>query len=61
MATALRALLIVLLISATVIPASGCSLLSFGAGAATGAAVEDEVDEDEDEVGEDEDDDDEEY
>jgi hypothetical protein len=48
MARSLRALAAVLLLSATASLASGCALLSFGAGAATGAAVEDEVDDDED-------------
>jgi hypothetical protein len=48
MATKLRSLLALLLILATAFSASGCASLWFGAGAATGAAVEDEIDDDDD-------------
>ncbi len=47
MATNFRPIAASLLLVIAVASASGCGLMSFGAGAATGAVVEDEVDEDE--------------
>lgn len=47
MATKFRPLAALLLLVIAAASASGCGLASFGAGAATGAVVEDEVDDDE--------------
>jgi hypothetical protein len=47
MATQFRRLLAVLLVLVMAASVNGCGLMSFGAGAATGAVVEDEVDDDE--------------
>jgi hypothetical protein len=47
MATKFRPIAALLLLVVVATFASGCGLMSFGAGAATGAVVEDEVDEDE--------------
>jgi hypothetical protein len=48
MTTQFRQIAALLLLVIATASASGCGLLSFGAGAATGAVVEDEVDDDED-------------